>query len=323
MPGLNSPRTLQIIDPFLTGVARNYQPNWSGFVGDQLLPSVPTQTLSGQYPVFDDQFWFGQQTDNKVEDRSPVKEVNFTWSTDTYLAEEYGLKVSITDLEEMQAHPALKLRTQKTKFLAGQMKLAQEQRAANILLHGSAGGGLSTSNSTTPATNWDQASADPEGDIYAAVLQVYDKIGITPNTLVLPYKVAYAMAVKPTAFRSILRYDVTGTPRDPITVGDRVLPPVIHGMNVVIPRGAQKSTAAEGPLKSVSEIWGDDVRLLFVDPDASWGMPTVGYRITHTPLTTTRWRQIDPDVEYVRQFERVDEKITAPDAGWVLVDVLS
>jgi hypothetical protein len=106
MPGINSPRALQVIDPFLTGIARNYQPHWAGFVGDKLLPSTPTNTLSGQYPVFDDQFWFGQQTDNKVDDRSPAKEVNFTWSTDTYLCEEYALKVSISDLESMQAHPA-------------------------------------------------------------------------------------------------------------------------------------------------------------------------------------------------------------------------
>jgi hypothetical protein len=322
MPGINSPRALQVIDPFLTGIARNYQPNWAGFIGDKLLPATQTGTLSGQYPIFDDQFWFGQQTDNKVDDRSPAKEVNFTWSTDTYLCEEYALKVSISDLEEMQAHPALKLRTQKTKFLAGQMKLAQEVRAAGVLLDGGAGGGLSTGNTTSPSNNWDVAAATIEDDIKAAVLSVYDRIGTTPNTLVIPYKVAYAMALQED-IRAIIRYDATGKPRDPIVIGDRVLPSVIHGMNVVIPTGAQKSTAAEGPKKTVAEIWGDDVRLLLVDPGAQWGMPTVGYRITHTGLTSTRWRQIDPDVEYIRQLERVDEKIVAPDAGWVLADVLS
>lgn len=322
MPGTNDPQALQIVDPVLTSIARRYAPNVGGFISDRLMPAIPTATLSAQYPIFDESYWFAQLTDNKYEDRSPTKEVNFTWSTDTYLCEEYALKTSITELERLQAHPAIRLERSKTEFLNLQMALAREIRAAAILDVISAGGGITSANTFDANPNWDQATATIEADIKTGVLAVYDKIGYVPNTLVIPYKVAYAMAVQED-IRAILTYNTTGVSRDPLVLGDRLLPAVIHGMDVVIPTGAQKNTAAEGATKSITEIWGDKVRLLYVDPSATWGQPSVAYRMVHTAPTVTRWRQADPDVEYVRQMERVDEKITAPDAGYVISGALS
>lgn len=321
MPGLVDPQALQVIDPVLTSVARRYTPNLAGFVGDRLLPSIPTATLSAQYPIFDESYWFAQLTDNKFEDRSPTKEVNFTWSTDTYLCEEYALKTSITELERLQAHPALRLETSKTQFLNIQMALAREIRAAAILDTVTRGGGIDNNNISANVTNWDSSST-AETEIKVGVLAIYDAIGYTPNVIVIPYKVAYALALN-TNIRALLTYNITGEARNPIVLGDRLLPSVIHGMDVVIPTGAQKNTAAEGAAKVITEIWGDDVRLLYVDPSAQWGQPSVAYRMVHTAPTVTRWRQADPDVEYVRQMERVDEKVVAPLAGYVILDTLS
>jgi hypothetical protein len=316
----NRARALQVIDPFLSTVARRYKSE--GFIADRVLPSIKVTKLSGQYPIFDRNYWFAQQTDNKGSDRAPSREVDYEWSLDTYLCEEYKLKTSLTDLEVEQAESELRLRQTKAEFLAQQMNLSREVRVAQLLLPSGLGGQLAAGASTAPSVNWDQATATIEDNLKTGKLAVYDAIGLDPNVIVIPYKVAYAMAVQED-IRQIISYEIQGGSGDSmIRLGDRLLPAVLHGMEVIIPKG-QTTTTKEGNSGSLTEIWGDDVRLLYVNNGAQWGQPTVAYSLEQTPRTVTRWREIDPDREMIRELERVDEKVVAPDAGFVLTDVLS
>jgi hypothetical protein len=299
----NRPRSLQVYDPVLTNFARRYKSG--GYIADSLLASQPVKTLSAQYPVFTKRFWFAVLADNEVTDRAPANEVDFEWSTESYLCREYALKISITDLERMQALDALKLEKGKTELLTQQMKLAHEIRVAARLRKTTNGGDLNLG--ATPSVNWDQDTATIEADIKAGVVAVYDACGgLVPNVIVIPWK------------------DATGQGVPYLKLGDRILPAVIHGMRVVIPMGAQVDGAREGnPTDSVSEIWGDHVRLLYVNEKAEWGIPSVAYKFDHTKKKVTRWSTVDPDVDYVREMERYDVKVVAPDAGYELTAVLS
>jgi hypothetical protein len=319
----NRARALQVIDPFLSTVARRYKS--AGFIADQVLPSIKVDKMSGQYPVFSDGYWFAQQTDNESTDRTPSREVDYEWSTDTFLARQFSLKVSLTDLEVSQAESELRLRQTKAEFLAHQMNLAREVRVATLLADPAqvTGGGLTSGNSTAAAGKWDTgATTTIEADIKAAKLKIYDACGIDPNTIVIPYKVAYAAALNATV-RGVLAYQITGdSGGKPLQLGDRLFPSVFHGMNVLIPKG-QISTDKEGSNVTKTEIWSEDVRVLYTDPSAAWGVPSVAYSLTETARTVTRWREIDPDREMLRELERVAEKVVAPNAGWVVRDCLA
>jgi hypothetical protein len=321
MAGTRAPKSLQIYDPVLTNLARQYKP--TGFIADQLLANQPTDVLSAQYPVFDKAYWFQVQTDNEVTDRTPTREVDFEWSTESFLCKEYGLKVGWTDLEAQQAHGALRLTQNKTDMLSHQMALAHEIRVANLLRKTTNNGMLNLG--ATPSTNWDQDAATIEADIKTGVLAMYDLGVPAPNVIVIPYKVAYAMALQED-IRALLRSDATGRGVDYISLGSRILPAVIHGMKVLIPSGqvstAQESQTANNSI-TISEIWGDHVRLLYVDSSAGYGTPSVAYKFTHTDKKVTRWRTVDPDINYIRQFERYALKVVAPDAGYELTALLS
>jgi hypothetical protein len=314
----NAARGLQIIDPVLTNIARRYVTH--GFIYDQLVATQQVSTLTGQYPVFPKQWWYSSATDNEIADRSPAREVDFEWSVEPYSVKEYGLKVSITDLEREQANSALRLETSKTDFLSLQMALAREARLATVLSDPAqtAGGGLTSGASTAIGTKWDNTSSNPDSDLRAAALVIYNAIGYQPNVIVIPYPVAYNLATihGTDTFRGQIVYTTT---QEMGLAGPSLLPSTIHGMRVIIPIGAQSTTAGEGAASATySEIWGKDVRLLYVDPNAGWGTPTVVYGFQHTPSTVTRWRQQDPDIDFIRQSERVVEKVVAPDAGYVL-----
>lgn len=323
MPPTKAPASLQVYDPVLSNLARAYRP--SGFIARTLLPSIPVSTLSGQYPVFPREWWYRVQvSDNRVSDRAPAKEVDFEWSTESYFCEEYALKVSITDLERQQAIPQLRLEQQKTELLTHQMEFAHEVRVANLLRQTADGGEL-TGGSDTPSVLWDAGStSDPEADIRDGSLTMYRKIGQRPNVAVIPYEVACELAQNPT-FRDRTRYDATGKANDVITVGDATIPAVIAGLRTIVPEGVQMDTAGEGAADqaTLTEVWGTDVRLLRIDPGAGWGKPTVAYEMRHTPKRVTRWSQVDPDIDYVREMERYDIKVVAPDCGYNIKGVIT
>ena len=312
---------LQVIDPLLSNIARRYVS--TGFIYDQLVARQPVQTISGQYPTFPRYYWYAQQTDAKMEDRSSTKEVGFEWSTEKYLAQKYGLKVSITDDERANAAPQLRLEQNKTDLLSLQMALSREIRIAALLRDTAHGGQLTSGHETTPSKKWDTSESNPDSDLKAAALEL-DKVSIYPNTLILPYPVAYNLATTHGAdtFRGQMLYTVNG--QEMIRLGDGILPSEIHGMKVLIPKGTKKFAANEPGIGATAEdIWGKNAILAYIDPNAGWGIPTTLYGFQFMAPTVARWQQMDPDVEYIREMERTDEKIVAPDAAWVLSDVIS
>lgn len=316
MPGTKSSRDLQLVDVVLTNIARAYKPQ--GMIYDQVLPTISVNEDAGKYMVFDG--FFDDDTDNKVPDRALTPEIDTNWSTDTYLCEDYRLKISVTEKEERNAHGAVRLRQTKTETLLMRMALRRERRAATLLRKTTNGGGLNLG--AAPSTNWDQSTATIETDIKTGAMAVRDVIGMVTNTIVIPFKVAYEMAMQED-IRALLRWDVTGRAQNVLELGDRLLPNVIHGHRVIIP-GAMRNTAGEGATKSLSDIWGDHVRLLYVaSGGGGWGVPSVGYSFKSKPEVVDRWRENDPPLEYVRAWECVDEKITAPDAGYEIASVLS
>jgi hypothetical protein len=317
MASQNRAASLQLVDPVLTNVARRYKSD--GFIYNQIVANQPVSTLTGKYPVFTKQDWFSNDIDNKTSDRAPAKEISFTHDTENFSCDEYSYKVSITDLERQQADSALHLESSLTDYLMLHQSLAREVRLANLLRKTTNSGSLNLG--AAPSNNWDVDAATIEADIKTAQLAIYDATGLTANTIVMPYKVAYAVAVQQD-IREIMKYTVNG--QDVLRLGDAVLPPVLHGLRVVIPMGPQVTTDAEGAASpTYSEVWGDHVRVLYVNQGARWGTPSCVYRFNHTSDTVTRWRENDPDVEYIRVKERCDEKVVAPDMGYEIASVLS
>lgn len=318
----NRADALQVVDPLLTEIARRYQSR--GFIYNRLVSDIAVSTITGTYVVYDDQYWFSDDTETLIQDRAPSREVDFEWSTATYRTRKHGLKVGFTadEVEQAGSMGAFDLEADKTEYLGHRMQMAAERRLAALLLPSGDGGGLDASATSTPSNNWDVDAATIEADIKTGVLWIYDQIGIRPTRIVIPFKVAYAMALQADV-RDILAHQISGGDRNFIELGDRVLPSVIHGMSVVIPEGTQVDTANEGGTPSKSEVWSDHVRLLYVNEGAGRFNPSVVKRFVRVRPTIKRWDENDPDITYIRHIEEHDEKVVAPKAGYVLKSVLS
>lgn len=327
-------RDLQIIDPVLTQIARQFRPH--GFVYNVVFPSIPVAALSGQYPVWDKAYWFADDVDNQISDRDETPEIEFQWSTEPYLCRDYGLKISITPRERQQANAggnALRLEQSKTQFLMTRMATRRERRAAAKLTKVSAGGvgGLTSGAAATTAF---ATSTVIESDWKTAKMAIYNLTGMTPNVVILPYQKAYDMATNAT-LRDIFKYLVNSGAF--ISLGadadgeDIFLPRFFQGCRLVIPKGTLVNTAHEGAAASLSDVWGTSARFVYVDPQAAWGIPSVAYQF-QAPVVTgqgtagsgplvDRWRQPDPVKDLIRATECIDEHVCAGDLGYEMTGV--
>lgn len=318
MPDARTARDLQVVDTVLTNIAQQYRP--TGFVYNQLAPTIRVAQVSGLYPTFSN--FFGDASDSgdqtKVADRAETPEITFEWSTESYLCEPYRLKASITDREQKNAHSVIKLRQSKLTRLLDAMAIRREVRLATLLTDSGTTGGALTGGTTAP-TAWTGDTATIESDIKTGALAVRDKIGRMTNTILFDLAVGYAVAVQQD-IREILKYTVPGD--EILRRGNLILPPVIHGHKVVVAE-ALRNTAKKGATESLGKVWADDVRLLYVAENGGWGEPSVAYSFAFEPEKVDRWVENDPPVEYVRAWEDVDEKVCAPNAGYTLTSVLS
>ena len=331
MPAGRAARELQVIDPVLTQIARLFRP--SGYIYDSICPTITVDTLSGQYPVYDEKYWFANEQDNKLTDRGETPEIEFSWSMDTYLCEDYGFKVSITPRERQQATAALRLETTKTQFLMQQMANAREKRLAAVLKKISAGTPGQLTSGAAAGTAW-ATSTNIESDFRTAKTAVYNLTGFTPNVCIIPYLKAYDMALN-TTLRDIWKYQVNSD--NFIRLGadangeDIFLPRWFQGTRLVVPKGALAQTGKEGASKSLSEVWGTSARFLYVDPNPGWGVPSVIYQFQHEVISgggiagngpvIDRWSERDPRKDLIRAMECVDEKVCAPDLGYELTGI--
>lgn len=326
MPSTKSPSELQIVDAVSTTIARQFKP--SGFIYDLLAPRIPVDVDAGKYPTFTR--FFDDEVESKVSDRAQTPEIDFDWSTDSYLCEPYRLKVSISAKEKGQVHPALHLEQSKITRLMTSMAIRRERRLAAILRKTTNSGALNLGAGVS--NKWNVDAATIEADIKTAKTGIYTASGMVPNTIVIPYLVATEIAVQQD-IREILKYTVDG--QKILIEGETILPAKLWGLDVIVPTGVVRNSAKEGATVSLAEIWSDNVIVCYRDRNPGWGIPSVAYSFEADPgygfspqgegenrAVVDRWTENDPPVEYIRAWESLDEKVCAPDLGYEITDVL-
>lgn len=337
---------LQIIEPVLTELAVQYRPH--GFAYDQLVTNFPVRFDMGQYPIFDLAGFYASGDSRPIADDAETPIINFKYELGKYHAQNYRKRVRVTRQDENQAHPALRLVESKITGLLDVFAGEREKRLAE-LLRVTANGGQLTTTVVKPSVKWDKGTsgspATIQEDVKTAVQEVYKKTGKRPNTIVMTALVAEAIALDFT-LKDQLKYTM-GMAQ--ISEGPGILPDRLFGLKTIIVDGVQTNTAQGGATASLEEIWSDSVRVLYVDPNAAWGTPSIAYGFRAPVLggfeqstavtapgpsvtepdagaqyiVVDRWAEPDPPANNYRVWEKVDERIVAPQLGAEIEDVLS
>lgn len=285
----------QIVNPILTNLARQFKPDEAGFIADRVAPRVPVKKESGQYPVFDQQYFFGAGVNPLKPDRAASKEVDISWSTESYLCEEYALNFSISDRERQNIDSEVRLQESKQNAVQSRLLIARERRVAASY--------AACTKTVTPSVNWDQDTATIEADVKAGIAFIRDTYGILPNTIIIPATVADEIAVQ-ADIREIFKYTVNGQAL--LAEGVKALPPRIWGLEVIVPSGIYTADE-DAATPTYSTIWSDNVYIAYINRAAQWGQPTAVTQFVSRDWQTRQWVENNPSVDKFETGEIVDE----------------
>lgn len=308
----------------LSNLAVRYMPNLNGFIADEVLPRLPVNNESDSYYVYDQGPFFDTSVSDLVADRAAPRRVEYSATTAQYKTERRELAWDISDRERRNADTQLRLEETKQAGTLSLLYLRREARVAALLRKTTNGGQLT--NGANAGTKWDNASATWQtiyGDVVAGITKLRQTIGAKPNTIIIPAAVAEGMGKS--AFFSAQAGPLL-TVNDPaasrIYTDYPFLPPVLWGMRVLVP-GAIQGGAKEGQTQTYTDIWDEQVRMLYVTPGPSMDTPSVGYTFTSEALQTRQWRDEERRVDAYSVGFNVDERVIAPLAGYEINDCLT
>lgn len=307
------------VDVLLSNLAILYRP--SSFIADQVVPYIDVRNESDLYPVFAQGDFYATDVDDLVADRTEPRVLEYSHDTATYRTQRREFAWDISDRERKNADSQLNLERNKQVGTLGRLMLKREIRCAALLRKTTNSGQLALG--ANAAAAWDTAATTSiETDIFTAREALRTSIGIRPNVIVIPEAVAAGMQ-KNTQLVGKLQYTYGADGSRPLLEDYYpVLPPVLFGLRVMIP-GEIKNTANEGATASYSDIWGEEVRVLYVSPGPALEEPSVAYTFRSEPLATRRSREDKPRKDWFATGQTIVEKVVASSAGYEINNCLA
>lgn len=305
----------RIVDPILTQISVGWPA--SGFVGEQLFPSVPVTDKSAKYYVFTDRSTI---VTPEVDYRAPGTQANeisgMSLSSDTYFTMEHALQIAVTD-EERENIPfgsGINPEADATEELTSKLMTGRElairalvTNASNYATNHSLA--LVNGTSTWSKTDYALAGSDPAMAIETAKRRMARAGSPPPNTIIIPSPVMSFLRWHP---KLIAKYTNVSTAN--LANGDVISLLNLEGWNVIVP-DVQYNSANVGQPASMDYVWGDTVVIAYVPPAPSQKTPAFGYQFTKAPLTVDRWREEVRRVDVIRAQLEYDLKLVGTDVS--------
>lgn len=300
-------------DPILTDISLGYQN--AAYIAGLLLPALPVKHQSGKHFVYDKGMF--RSEDAKRGPGSRSKEVTHNISTGlTFFCEDHALKEFVPDEDVDNAPAGIDPAVDATQNVTEKLLVDREVEAASILLDT----GTITQNATLSGTSqWSDNNSDPVAAIRAAKATVRDSIMVDPNTLMVSKKVFDKLVDHPAIVERV-KYSQLG-------VLNADLLARFFDVDRVIIGGAKKNGSVEGQADSMSDIWGRDALLAFINPRL--GQKTVSLGVTYQWKNKTVERLNGTDERDRRgQFIRVgddyrDAELIAAGAAYLFKDAVA
>ena len=303
------------VDTLLTNMLIGYRP--MGFVGQDIFPVLPVMKESDLIAQIQRGDWF------RVDDtlRAPAtrpKEGTWTVSSQRYSCVNYAFatKVPYETLDNTDAPHDVRARA--GEFVTDKLTLDHEVRVVNRVV-----AGVGSTTTLTGVNAWsDYANSQPLDDVDVAKEAIRSTTGMAPNVCVIAHKTWLKLRRHPDVIRAIYPGAGVGGTASPEQFANLI------GVGRVLLPMAIRNTGAEGAADAYSDVWSSYFVLAHV---ANPGLMVATFG------TTFRWtgqniggggpgafqveRRRDDDLkcEWVRAGYYQDEKIIAPELGFMIL----
>lgn len=306
------------IDRNLSNLAIGFTENAT--IAGTIAPIVTVGKQSDQYPIWSRADAMRVENDK----RSPGTEANKitqSVSSDTYFANNYALKKSVTIEDRVNADAIYlqKLINGAADYVSRKLALGWEARV-NTLVFTAANVG----SSAAVASEWDAAaSSDPLGDIQTAIDNVQDLTGTRPNRMTMGLK----------AWRSLRRNDqirniIFGTNNGGGYPSRAQIAGLVELETITVGE-AYRNTAEEGLAETLVPFWGDNALIYYAPSAPSIDLPSFMYSFRWAAGGLPNMQAERHPFDSKTKSEEVEvgyyqaEKITAAQYGFLLTAVNS
>lgn len=235
-------------------------------------------------------------------------------SSGTFQASRYGNRVRVSDIDVADSLVPGGIEALQLAYITRAARVEQERRTAEVFVSGNCGAGTKTIGA---GDEYDaSASADPIGDIKAAVYAVRDACGMVPNKAIIGIDAWEALMDNAAVVERLSHHSNRhGVTRDGFLAVLRDL----FGIEELHIGAASRNTSEPGTSASLSNIWSDSIFLGRIESGASAqaGQVSLGNtfaaRIEVDPWTFDAYREEGELADYLRAYKR--EALEVIDTG--------
>lgn len=274
-------------------------------IADQVCPVLPVAKESDKYLVFGREAFSLPRTLRAL--RTAPAEIDWSVSDEDYHCEEYALAQPLDDREIDNADAQLQIERSTVELLTDVLLLDHEKRVADILTSAS-----TFTQNAEPDPNWNEASADPVGNVLAGKEVVRAAIGRNPNVMVLPASVLASLRTCD-AIIDMVKYSAVGK----VTID---LLRNLFEIDNLIAADAVYNSAAEGDTFTTTDVWGDTVGLYYMGP--ATGQKQISAAKTFRAQPFKSWKTRDERIRSNRYHVSIieDTVVTCAAAGYLLTN---
>lgn len=294
-------------DPVLTNISIQFQPAQGGYLADKIMPPVPVMKESAIYWVYDKSRF--NIPESARAPRSEYNKIDWSATTDNYLAKEYGLEGEIDDEERENASAPLDLDVDTTEIVTDAVLNNREKRVADTVLSTT----VVTQNTTLAGVNqWSDISgtSSPLTVAKTARTTIFDATGYRPNKLAMGYKVFEALKLHPEILDRI-KYSERGV------VTEELLAELFEVDEVFI-GGVLRKTSKEGQTDTIADVWGRDALFFYAEARPSLKRASFGYQMRNKNLRVFRYREDKRNTDVIRVTEKQAEKVVAAQLAYLV-----
>lgn len=238
-----------------------------GFIAEQIMTPMGVALQASEFPILPIELMLSQQNTQRSM-RGFYNRSDGEFEMGFYSTRENGWEEALDDREVKLYRNLIDAEMVAVNRGLGIIMRSQEMRVAAKLFN--------TSNFTAHAlsTEWSvAATATPIDDINAGILAVRAACGMTPNTLILPFKV-FRNLRRCAQIVDLLKYTYPG--KDINTMSPAQLAEIL-GVPKVLVGDEQYNSAKKGQSASLGEIWNPEYAMLTITATSeSFDEPCIG-----------------------------------------------
>ncbi len=309
------PRTLHI-DAILTDLSVKYRNE--AMIWPLVMPMVKVNKRSDKFFVYTKTDSY-RLVDDKIGPKSLPNEVDWGVGTDNYSVKDHALGDWLPQEVIDNADDPLQPEIDTNDFLNLLLDIAQEKRVADIVFNPN----------TYPVGNkvqlsgtaqWGGTADDPIGDVLKAIESCF----VRANTLVFGAEAWQVFRKLPEvldAVKGATRYQ--GSPGGLATTTE--VASLLEVDNVLVGR-ARYIITKEGQTPQYTRLWGKHCSALYVEKNP--GIRSITFGVTFIEMQRQTQRDFDPKrgvkgAHYIKVAWNSDEKVIAPDLGFLIQDAVA